>query len=118
MFTEQNMCYADMKIRELSKGGYTMFKIIEDCIENELLMDYFSSEAKKGSEEFEQLIKKFEAEPQFKFRMRDNDEVVYYIGYSDDCTSKSGFDPLDMYGEYYGCIDIQYLNAKGEYERL
>jgi len=95
-----------------------MFKITENCIESKFMTEYFSSEAKKGSEEFEQLIKKFEAEPQFKFRMRDVDQVVYYIGYSDDCTSKSGFDPLDMYGEYFGCLDIQYLNAKGEYERL
>ena len=95
-----------------------MFKITEDCIENISLIEYFSSEAKKGSAEFEQLIKKFEAGPQFKFRMRDVEQVVYYIGYSDDCTSKSGFDPLDMYGEFYGCLDIQYLNANGEYERL
>jgi hypothetical protein len=82
------------------------------------MAEYFTSDAKKGSEEYEQLIKKFESEPQFKFRMRDHDQVVYYIGYSDDCTRKSGFDPLDMFGEYYGCIDIQYLNADGEYERL
>lgn len=95
-----------------------MFKIIENCLENISLTEYYTSSAKKGSEEYEQLIKKFEAEPQFKFRMRDEDQVVYYIGYSDDCTRKSGFDPLDMYGEYYGCMDIQYLNAQGEYERL
>ena len=95
-----------------------MFKITENCIENKTMLEYFSSDAKKGSAEFEQLILKFEAEPQFKFRMRDQDLEVYYIGYSDDCTRKSGFDPLDMFGEYYGCMDIQYLNSDGEYERL
>jgi hypothetical protein len=95
-----------------------MFKITEDCLEKKALLDYFSSEAKKGTAEFEQLIKKFEAEPQYIFRMRDQDQEIYYIGYSDDCTRPRGFDPLDMYGEYYGCLDIQYLNAKGEYERL
>ncbi|KLU65428.1 hypothetical protein DEAC_c25650 [Desulfosporosinus acididurans] len=95
-----------------------MFKITEDCVENKKFVEYFSSDAKKGTEEFEQLIKQFEAGPQFKFRMRDVDEVVYFIGYSDDNTKKSGFDPFDMYGEYYGCFDIQYLNEKGEYERL
>lgn len=95
-----------------------MFKITEDCIENKQFTEYFSSEAKKGTEEFEQLIKKFESGPQYKFRMRNVDEEVYFIGYSDDCSKKSGFDPFDMYGEYYGCFDIQYLNDKGEYERL
>jgi hypothetical protein len=95
-----------------------MFKITENCLENISMAEYFTSDAKKGSPEYEQLIKKFESEPQFKFRMRDHDQEVYYIGYSDDNTRKSGFDPLDMFGEYYGCIDIQYLNADGEYERL
>lgn len=95
-----------------------MFKIMEDCVEKKALLEYFSSEAKKGTVEFDELIKKFEAEPQYIFRMRDQDLEVLYIGYSDDCTRPRGFDPLDMYGEYYGCMDIQYLNAKGEYERL
>lgn len=95
-----------------------MFKITEDCLENKPMSDYFSSEAKKGTVDYEELIKKFEAEPQYIFRMRDQDLVVLYIGYSDDFNRPSGFDPLDMYGEYYGCMDIQYLNAKGEYERL
>ena len=95
-----------------------MFKITEDCNKKKPFLEYYSSDAKKGTEEFDQLIKKFEAGPQFKFRMRDHDQEVYYIGYSDDCTRKSGFDPLDMYGEYYGCIDIQYLNENGEFERL
>ena len=95
-----------------------MFKITEDCLENKPTPDYLSSEGKKGTAEFEELIKKFEAEPQYMFRMRDQDLEVLYIGYSDDCTRPSGFDPLDMYGEYYGYMDIQYLNAKGEYERL
>ena len=95
-----------------------MFKIIEDCSEKKALLEYYSSEAMKGTVEFEELIKKFEAEPQYIFRMRDQDLEVLYIGYSDDCTRPRGFDPLDMYGEYYGCMDIQYLNAQGEYERL
>ncbi len=95
-----------------------MFKITEFCVENKPLEEYFAPDVKKDSEEFEQLIKKFEAGQQFKFRMRNEDEEVYFIGYSDDCTKKSGFDPLDLYGEFYGCFDIQYLNAKGEYERL
>lgn len=95
-----------------------MFKITEDCLEKKIMLEYYTSDAMKGTAEYEQLIKKFEAEPQFKFRMRDQDQEVLYIGYSDDCSKKRGFDPLDMYGEYYGCLDIQYLNEKGEYERL
>lgn len=95
-----------------------MFKITENCLEKKTFTEYFSSEAQKGTEEFEELIRKFESEPQYKFRMCDYDGEVFYIGYSDDCTHKNGFDPLDMYGEYYGCKDIQYLNEKGEYKRL
>lgn len=95
-----------------------MFKITEDCLEKKVMLEYYTSDAQKGTVEYEQLIKKFEAEPQFKFRMRDQDQEVLFIGYSDDCSKKWGFDPLDMYGEYYGCLDIQYLNEKGEYERL
>src|SRR5665648_1291010 len=75
-----------------------MFKITEDCLENKPMPDYFSSEAKKGTVDFDELIKKFEAEPQYIFRMRDQDLEVLYIGYSDDCNRPSGFDPLDMYG--------------------
>lgn len=95
-----------------------MFKITEFCLENKAMLDYYSSDAQKGTPEFEELIKKFEAGPQYKFRLRNEDEEVYFIGYSDDCTKKNGYDPLDMYGEYYGCFDIQYLNEVGEYERL
>ncbi|MDP4159675.1 MAG: hypothetical protein Q8911_07940 [Bacillota bacterium] len=101
-----------------------MFKITENLIEDRLLEkfkfkgQYFTSEAKEGTEEFRQLIQKFEAGPQFKFRMRDHDQEVYFIGYSDDCTRTNGFDPLDMVGQYYSCIDIQYLNEQGEYVRL
>lgn len=95
-----------------------MFKITEFCLENKPMADYYSSDAEKGTPEFEKLIEKFEAGPQYKFRLRNEEEEVYFIGYSDDCTKKSGYDPLDMFGEYYGCFDIQYQNEKGEYERL
>ena len=35
-----------------------MFKIVEDCIEKKSMTEYYSSDAHKGTEEFEQLIKK------------------------------------------------------------
>ena len=52
----------------------------------------------------------------FKFRLLDDDGIVYFYG---RCTSDSSFAPLDNYGSAYGCTDIQYKNlATGVYESL
>ena len=56
----------------------------------------------------------------FKFKIFDNDDVLYLEGYSDDCSSDYAFEPLDDYGEpALGATDIHYLNPKtGKYEPL
>lgn len=55
----------------------------------------------------------------FKFRLLDDDGEVYFYGYSTSCDNEEAFDPLDFYGEAYGCTEIQYKNPKtGEYETL
>ena len=50
-----------------------------------------------------------------KFRMLDDDGMVYYVGYSNDSSS---FQPLDDFGmPNAGCTDIQYLE-NGKWESL
>ena len=50
-----------------------------------------------------------------KFRMLDDDDEIYYIGYSDDSSS---FEPLDDFGlPNAGATNIQYLE-NGRWESL
>ncbi|NOR56995.1 MAG: hypothetical protein GQ474_00550 [Sulfurimonas sp.] len=54
----------------------------------------------------------------YKFRMLDDDDEVYYIGYSNDCDSEKAFQPLDDFGmPNAGCTDIQYRH-NGKWESL
>ena len=51
-----------------------------------------------------------------KFRLLDDDGLIYAYGYSNNSSS---FAPLDRYQGDYGCTEIQYKNPKtGEYETL
>lgn len=60
--------------------------------------------------------KKGQIPPLYKFRLLDDDGVVYAYGFS---TDDSDFDPLDDYMYAYGVVEIQYKNPKtGEYETL
>jgi len=55
----------------------------------------------------------------FKFRLLDDDGIIYAYGYSDDCDSEEAFQPLDRYMPDYGCTEIQYKNSTtGEWETL
>lgn len=47
----------------------------------------------------------------FKFRLLDDDSIVYAYGYSD----KENFAPLNKYQGDYGCTEIQYKNR--EYDK-
>ncbi len=53
----------------------------------------------------------------FKFRMSDDDDEVYYVGYASD---DSSFDPLDDFGmPNAGCTTIEYYNIEnGSWEVL
>ena len=54
--------------------------------------------------------------PLFKFRLLDDDGIVYAYGMS---TDDSSFAPLDRYAPAYGCTEIQYKNPNtGVYETL
>ncbi len=47
-----------------------------------------------------------------KFRLLDDDGIVYFTGRSEDSSS---FGPLDSYGVGFGCTSIEYLeNGKWE----
>lgn len=55
----------------------------------------------------------------FKFRLLDDDGEVYFYGYSSSCDDEAAFEPLDCYGEAYGCTAIEYKDPEtGEYEQL
>jgi hypothetical protein len=54
-------------------------------------------------------------ETPFKFQMFDDDGYLYFSG---EC-SEEEFDPLDDYGEAFGCTEIKYFNEKTQkYETL
>ena len=54
-----------------------------------------------------------------KFRLLDDDGIVYGYGYSDSCDDDNAFDPLDTFQPLYGCVEIQYKNPiTGVYETL
>ncbi|HBY21299.1 MAG TPA: hypothetical protein DEG71_09910 [Clostridiales bacterium] len=55
----------------------------------------------------------------YKFRLLDDDGIIYAYGYSDDNDSEEAFAPLDRYQPDYGCTEIQYKNPEtGKYETL
>ena len=51
---------------------------------------------------------KSSTEPTHEFRLLDSDGVIYFSGFSTDNETEGLFDPLDYFGESYGCTDIQY----------
>jgi hypothetical protein len=53
----------------------------------------------------------------FKFRLLDDDGIVYFEGYSNDNESLMAFDPLDWALADSGCTSIEYLN-NGTWETL
>lgn len=65
----------------------------------------------------EKLIERYGECPKlYRFRLLDDDGIVYGYGLSDD---DSSFAPLDKYESWYGCTEIQYKNPEtGIYETL
>lgn len=51
----------------------------------------------------------------YKFRIGDDDNNIYFYGVA---TRNDSFGPLDLYGEAYGCVWIEYLNDNNEWEVL
>ena len=50
-----------------------------------------------------------------RFRMLDDDDNIYYYGWSNANDSEEAFLPLDDFGlENVGCTEIQYYNEKTE----
>jgi hypothetical protein len=62
--------------------------------------------------------KNWKAMKRQKFKMYDDDGILYYKGYlyGDDA---DGFEPLDDFGmPNAGCVDIKYKSNNGEWESL
>jgi len=86
-----------------------MWIITEDIIEEGRLNGY-------TSDDYVEI--EFESSETFKFRLLDGDDILYFKGESDDCDSEKAFEPLDFFAGYAGCVSIQYLNSKNEWEIL
>jgi hypothetical protein len=49
----------------------------------------------------------------YEFKLYDDDEELYFIGYSNDNSSERAFRPLDTIGASYGCTEIKYRRENG-----
>ena len=55
----------------------------------------------------------------YAFKLYDDDEELYFKGYSNDDESERAFAPLDGIGRSYGCTEIKYRNRNtGKFETL
>ena len=103
-----------------------MYKITEEfdlsedstAVKQVLIYHMVGVSKKEDPKAFADRVKKFESRPQYKFKLLDDDGITYYIGFSDDCTGESAFDPLDHYQNSDGCTKIQYENEWGQWETL
>ncbi len=59
---------------------------------------------------------KADVEMPHKFRLRDDDGIIYYYGF---CSEDGDFSPLDDFGmPNAGATEIQYKSPTGDYETL
>ncbi len=49
-----------------------------------------------------------------KFRLKDDDGEIYFYGKSSDSNSERAFEPLDDFGETFGCTSIEYYNKEAK----
>ena len=55
----------------------------------------------------------------YKFRLLDDDGVIYAYGLSTENDTEEAFAPLDRYEPLYGCVCIEYKNTNtGVWEEL
>ena len=89
------------------EGGKYMFFITKNCA---CISDSGKAEYRNKGRSHEGM---------FKFRLLDDDGEIYFYGYSSSCDDEAAFEPLDYYGEAYGCTMIEYKDPEtGEYEQL
>ena len=65
-------------------------------------------------------FEKYGKQPEvFKFRLLDDDGIIYAYGLSTDNCTEHAFAPLDRYEGDYGCVSIEYKNPDtGAWEEL
>lgn len=49
----------------------------------------------------------------FEFRLKDDDDNVYYYGRANECDSEEAFEPLDWAMNDSGCTSIEYKLESG-----
>lgn len=54
----------------------------------------------------------------YKFRLLDDDGIIYAYGYADSNDDEKAFAPLEKYQPDYGVTEIQYKNKDGKWETL
>lgn len=47
----------------------------------------------------------------YKFRLKDDDGIIYGYGFSSTNNDEEAFEPLDRYMNDYGCTTIEYYNS-------
>ncbi len=67
----------------------------------------WGSEVGKHSPDF-----KDDMSPLYKFKLYDDDRVLYFEGVSTSCDDEAAFEPLDYYMADAGCTSIVYYNEK------
>lgn len=48
----------------------------------------------------------------YKFRLLDDNNVVYFEGYCDTNDDEEAFEPLDDFGDAFGCTKIEYYDPE------
>ena len=79
--------------------------------------DHYTGRAEKLKAKY---FEKYGEKPHlYKFRLLDDDRIVYGYGLSTDNCTEHAFAPLDYYEPEYGCVSIEYKNEEtGEWEEL
>ena len=94
-----------------------MFIITKDLINNgEYNNHVFVSTMNKGDKK-QALIERLTPKCIHKFRLLDDDGVIYLYGLSNSNDDERAFIPLDYYMYDLGCTEIQYFN-NGVWETL
>lgn len=83
-----------------------------------MLMNFVITKIVENSLKDDELIKRHLSlktdKHKFPFRMYDDDQELYFEGFS---KVNNSFDPLDEFGNSAGCTEIHYLE-KGKFVRL
>lgn len=79
----------------------------------------FRTKSTETEEETKARFERLKAKCNKRFRVLDDDGIVYFWGYSTINDDERAFQPLDEIGTDYGCTYIEYYNSETkEWEEL